>query len=239
MGFTFDDTDKKGVASPLAEMRVLIEKDPRNRQAIFPYIGGEEVNTNPTHAHHRYVINFRDWPLRREEVGESRADVGGSWEGAGELREGVGGSRQGPGNQRSLGGHGRARATSGAGIHRTGKTVGNQRILRSHGREWSISGTGIRYVGKTAGNQQTLATDRAARLPPCPRPSSPRAPAPRTRRCLALPAQADMQRYFVVAAPSVHQMVLGLERRVLLRRRAGRARSLEVLVAPEAFPVLR
>ena len=65
MGFTFDDTDKKGVASPLAEMRRLIESDPRNREVIFPYIGGEEVNTSPTHAHHRYVINFRDWPLRR------------------------------------------------------------------------------------------------------------------------------------------------------------------------------
>ena len=65
MGFTFDDTDKKGVASPLAEMQRLIEADPRSREVIFPYIGGEEVNTSPTHAHHRYVINFRDWPLRR------------------------------------------------------------------------------------------------------------------------------------------------------------------------------
>ena len=65
MGFTFDDTDKKGVTSPLAEMQRLIELEPRNREAIFPYIGGEEVNTSPTHAHHRYVINFRDWPLRR------------------------------------------------------------------------------------------------------------------------------------------------------------------------------
>ena len=65
MGFTFDDTDKKGVASPLAEMQRLLEADPRNREVIFPYIGGEEVNTSPTHAHHRYVINFRDWPLRR------------------------------------------------------------------------------------------------------------------------------------------------------------------------------
>ena len=68
MGFTFDDTDKKGVASPLAEMHRLIEKDPRNREVIFPYIGGQEVNTSPTHAHHRYVINFRDYPLRRESV---------------------------------------------------------------------------------------------------------------------------------------------------------------------------
>ena len=65
MGFTFDDTDRKGVASPLAEMQRLIVADPRNREVIFPYIGGEEVNTSPTHAHHRYVINFRDWPLRR------------------------------------------------------------------------------------------------------------------------------------------------------------------------------
>ncbi len=75
MGFTFDDTDKKGVASPLAEMRRLIEDNPHNQEAIFPYIGGEEVNTSPTHAHHRYVINFRDWPLRREAVGESWADA--------------------------------------------------------------------------------------------------------------------------------------------------------------------
>ena len=68
MGFTFDDTDKKGVASPLAEMHRLIEQNPRNKDAIFAYIGGQEVNTSPMHAHHRYVINFRDYPLRRENV---------------------------------------------------------------------------------------------------------------------------------------------------------------------------
>ena len=66
MGFTFDDTDQKGVASPLAVMRRLVEEDPRNQEAIFPYIGGEEVNTSPTHAYHRYVINFRDFPLCRD-----------------------------------------------------------------------------------------------------------------------------------------------------------------------------
>lgn len=58
MGFTFDDTDSKGVATPIAEMHRLIEKDPRNAEVIFPYIGGAEVNSSPTHAHHRYVINF-------------------------------------------------------------------------------------------------------------------------------------------------------------------------------------
>ena len=75
MGFTFDDTDKKGVASPLSEMERLIEADPHNREAIFPYIGGEEVNTSPTHAHHRYVINFRDYPLCREESPVPWADM--------------------------------------------------------------------------------------------------------------------------------------------------------------------
>lgn len=60
MGFTFDDTDKDGVATPLAEMRRLIATNPKNQEVIFPYIGGSEVNTNPTHSHHRYVINFGD-----------------------------------------------------------------------------------------------------------------------------------------------------------------------------------
>ena len=75
MGFTFDDTDTKSVATPLAEMHRLIAEEPRNRDAIFPYIGGEEVNTSPTHAHHRYVIDFRDYPLRREDLGERWANA--------------------------------------------------------------------------------------------------------------------------------------------------------------------
>ena len=70
MGFTFDDTARDGVANPLSLMHELIAEDPRNAERIFPYIGGEEVNDSPTHAHHRYVINFgemteaeaRRWP---------------------------------------------------------------------------------------------------------------------------------------------------------------------------------
>ena len=72
MGFTFDDADGKGVATPIAEMKRLIAENPNNQDVIFPYIGGEEVNTSPTHTHHRYVINFYDWPLRR-------ADLGATW----------------------------------------------------------------------------------------------------------------------------------------------------------------
>ncbi len=53
------------------------------------------------------------------------------------------------------------------------------------------------------------------------------------------PAEADMQRYFRVSPPSVHQMVLALERAGLIRRQPGVARSIEVLVAPECLPILR
>ena len=52
------------------------------------------------------------------------------------------------------------------------------------------------------------------------------------------PAEADMQRYFGVTPPSVHQMVLALERAGLIRRRPGVPRSIEVLVLPEDLPVL-
>jgi hypothetical protein len=57
-GFIFDDTDTTGITTSLSNMRRLIDKDSRNAEVIFPYIGGEEVNTSPSHAHSRYVINF-------------------------------------------------------------------------------------------------------------------------------------------------------------------------------------
>ena len=52
------------------------------------------------------------------------------------------------------------------------------------------------------------------------------------------PAEADLQRHFRVTPPSVHQMVLTLERAGLIRRRPGVARSIELLVDPEALPAL-
>jgi hypothetical protein len=58
IGFTFDDNDRTGVATSLAEMRGLIDQAPANGEVIFPYIGGEEVNNSPTQTHHRYVMNF-------------------------------------------------------------------------------------------------------------------------------------------------------------------------------------
>jgi Mn-dependent DtxR family transcriptional regulator len=53
------------------------------------------------------------------------------------------------------------------------------------------------------------------------------------------PAEADMQLYFGVTPPSVHQMVLTLERQGFIKRLPGVARSIEMLVDPELLPVLR
>ena len=50
------------------------------------------------------------------------------------------------------------------------------------------------------------------------------------------PAEADIQRRFGVTPPSVHQMVLALERAGLIRHQPGASRSIEVLVPPEAKP---
>ena len=52
-------------------------------------------------------------------------------------------------------------------------------------------------------------------------------------------AESDMQRHFWVSPPSVHKMVLTLERLGFIRRQPGLARSIAVLVAPEDLPVLR
>jgi hypothetical protein len=52
------------------------------------------------------------------------------------------------------------------------------------------------------------------------------------------PAQADIQRFFQATPPSVHQMLLTLERSGLNSWRAGVSRSIAVLVDRSALPAL-
>jgi Mn-dependent DtxR family transcriptional regulator len=52
------------------------------------------------------------------------------------------------------------------------------------------------------------------------------------------PAEADMQEYFRVSPPSVHQMVLTLEHAGLIRRKPTAPRSIEILVDPKCLPEL-
>ena len=52
------------------------------------------------------------------------------------------------------------------------------------------------------------------------------------------PAEADIQAHFGTTPPSIHQMVVTLERRGLISRIPGQARSIRVLVAKEELPEL-
>jgi repressor LexA len=52
------------------------------------------------------------------------------------------------------------------------------------------------------------------------------------------PAEAEMQGYFGVTPPTVHQMVLSLERNGLIERTAGQARSIRLLLQRHELPDL-
>jgi hypothetical protein len=69
------------------EAQTLIDKDPRNRDVLFPYLNGEDLNSRPDQSASRWVINFRDWPLRRGATG--RWSEASDRERAAWLREGV------------------------------------------------------------------------------------------------------------------------------------------------------
>jgi Mn-dependent DtxR family transcriptional regulator len=53
------------------------------------------------------------------------------------------------------------------------------------------------------------------------------------------PAEADFQRFFCVTPPSVHQMIMQLERLGLIRRTPRQARSIELLVPEDQLPRLQ
>lgn len=52
------------------------------------------------------------------------------------------------------------------------------------------------------------------------------------------PAEADMQRYFRVSAPAVHQMVVKLAELGLIARTPGASRSVRILLEFEELPHL-
>jgi repressor LexA len=52
------------------------------------------------------------------------------------------------------------------------------------------------------------------------------------------PAEADMQRYFAVSPPSVHQMVLTLEKKRWIERIPGRGRSITLRLTRDQLPEL-
>lgn len=87
--------------------------------------------------------------------------------------------------------------------------------------------------------------------PSCPRPEVKCAPAytPKQGQYLAFiyyytkirgqpPSEAEMQRYFRVTPPSVHQMVVSLESKGLIARTPGKGRSIRLLIERAELPDL-
>ncbi len=51
------------------EAQELITKDAHNRDVLFPYLNGEDLNSRPDLSPSRWVVNFKDWPLDRSAEG--------------------------------------------------------------------------------------------------------------------------------------------------------------------------
>jgi hypothetical protein len=59
-GFLFEDDNPE--ASPLSEMQAILRSSPHSAERIRPYIGGEELTSNPQIEARRYVIGFGRLP---------------------------------------------------------------------------------------------------------------------------------------------------------------------------------
>jgi hypothetical protein len=73
MGFTFDDTETadeetSGTPIPLATRERLFRSRDASQEIVLPYIGGDEVNTDPSHLHHRYCVSLGDRSLEECEA---------------------------------------------------------------------------------------------------------------------------------------------------------------------------
>jgi len=55
----------KGFVMTPEEAQVLIDKNPENKAVLYPYLNGDDLNNNPDQSPSRWVINFKNWPLRR------------------------------------------------------------------------------------------------------------------------------------------------------------------------------
>ncbi len=51
----------KGFVTEENQAEALIAKDPKNKDVLFPYLNGDDLNNNPDQSPSRWVINFFDW----------------------------------------------------------------------------------------------------------------------------------------------------------------------------------
>jgi len=67
-GLSFKGSEVYGMGYILSceEAFSLINKDPKNKDVLHPYLNGEDLNSHPNQSPSRWVINFKDWPLNKE-----------------------------------------------------------------------------------------------------------------------------------------------------------------------------
>jgi hypothetical protein len=68
-GKAFQGSNVRGVGFVLQanEAQALMRRDPRNRQCLFPYLIGEDVNSQVDQSPTRWIINFFDWSREQAE----------------------------------------------------------------------------------------------------------------------------------------------------------------------------
>lgn len=66
-GITYQGSIVLGMGFVLSpdEARLMLDADPKNADVIFPYLNGDDLNSDPEQRPSRWVINFWDWPLER------------------------------------------------------------------------------------------------------------------------------------------------------------------------------
>ena len=69
-GSSFKGSDVLGMGFVLepSEAQLLLNKDARNGDVIFPLLNGEDLNSRPDQSSSRWIINFHDWTLEQAET---------------------------------------------------------------------------------------------------------------------------------------------------------------------------
>lgn len=55
------------------EAKALIESNAKNKDCVFQYLNGDDLNSRPDQSPSRWIINFQDWPLSRTGEGSWRS----------------------------------------------------------------------------------------------------------------------------------------------------------------------
>jgi len=68
-GRSFQGSNLRGIGFVLEpdEALTLIKSCPRNKEVLFPYLNGQDLNSRPDQSPSRWVINFFDWDRQKAE----------------------------------------------------------------------------------------------------------------------------------------------------------------------------